>query len=68
MSPIYDLTCLECGHMFEQIEKNPEEAKQVGCPRCRSGELQLGFTSFGHYKIEGNNSASVTPKKYRGGS
>lgn len=37
------------------------------CPKCR-GEMERVLSIPGSYKIKGNNSASVTPKKFRGGS
>lgn len=67
MSPIYELECLTCGSKQEALVKNKDELAEVACPTCGPGTMQAVFPTFSQYSIKGNNSASVTPKKYRGG-
>ncbi|WP_027369255.1 FmdB family zinc ribbon protein [Desulfovermiculus halophilus] len=36
--PIYEYTCAQCAHQFEEIVLGREEA--VTCPKCGSGKTQ----------------------------
>ena len=63
MAPIYDYECLVCHKRDDYIVKRDEKTV---CKFCGNDQLQLRMSSHGSYKIKGNNSASVTPKKFRG--
>jgi putative FmdB family regulatory protein len=66
--PMYEMDCMECGHNDTYLVKSHEDAPKEECKGCGViGHLQMKLTTFGSYAIKGNNSASVTPKKYRGG-
>lgn len=64
--PLNDFLCLDCGTVQDHI--GPSDSKPDKCPVCHAGpeRLEKQFSTFGSYKIKGNNSASVTPKKFRG--
>lgn len=65
--PIYNFRCNECGKHFERIVKR-DEVNQVECEACNKADsVELMMSVFGSYSIKGNNSASITPKKFRGG-
>lgn len=61
--PIYDFKCPFCGHEFESISQPWEP---VQCVECKRQGMEKKPTAFGTYKIKGDNSASVTPKRHRG--
>ena len=61
--PLYDYKCEECSHVFEAITHLFDE--KVSCPECDSMAKRVGTGQIRSYKIKGNNSASVTPKKFR---
>lgn len=65
--PLYNLRCTDqdCNRHFEKLCSR-EELIDERCPKCGKPAEQT-ISTFGHYAIKGNNSASVTPKKYRGG-
>jgi len=60
--PIYEYSCLSCGHKFESLMKAYETAGKVICPECKVHNAERVVASFGGYHIKGNNSASVRPK------
>lgn len=62
--PIFQFVCDKCGKHFERIIKH-SEIDDVDCPACKSKSLFRPLTAHGSYTINGNNSASVTPKKFR---
>ncbi len=42
--PIYDYTCLKCGHIFQKTEKISEHgAKKVRCPKCKSVRVEQSY-------------------------
>lgn len=61
--PMYSFICLHCKKLFDILAKLDEI---ILCPHCSSAEVERQLSMFGSYKIKGNNSASVTPKKYGG--
>ena len=61
--PIYEYECKKCGAIFEAIVK-PSDS--VHCD-CGSDEVEKQLTSHSSYSITGNNTASVTPKRFRKG-
>lgn len=65
--PVYDFKCLNCEKEFEERVKGIDQCDEVKCPSCGSGSWQRLLSLFSGYKISGNNGASITPKKYRGG-
>lgn len=61
--PLYDFECPQCGH--QEHNKLTAVGEPLRCPQC--GEwLKRLLSTFGSYSIKGNNTASITPKKYRG--
>lgn len=66
--PIIEYECENCKERKESIEKIPVRDR-IPCTFCvQDGvEMQRILTAHSTYKIKGNNSASVTPKKHRGG-
>ncbi|NLC52909.1 MAG: zinc ribbon domain-containing protein [Firmicutes bacterium] len=42
--PIYEFTCLECAHKFEELCKSHTE--EVFCPKCGAKELKRLFSPF----------------------
>lgn len=65
--PLYEMDCLECEHKDTYLVKSQAEVVHERCKQCGSDQLQMCLSTFGTYSIKGNNSASVTPKKHRGG-
>lgn len=65
--PIIGYECKVCGKAFDTIEKQGAVPDWHPCPAegCQ-GTADRVLTFAGHYSIKGNNSASITPKKYRG--
>jgi hypothetical protein len=73
MPILRDWKC-EWGHVFESMEENPSCPEIV--PGCGEDECPCKETCGGashrlpvgtkSYKIKGDNSASITPKKHRG--
>ncbi len=66
--PIFNLKCCsdECGKHFEFLGKI-EEIQDLRCPKCGSDEIARQMSAHASYSIRGDNSASVTPKQFRGG-
>lgn len=72
--PIFDYRCIICNHKTTEIIHHGEQAPAaIPCPEpgaapgtACSGEMRKQFGSGGHYKIKGDNSASETPKRFRG--
>lgn len=60
--PLYDFHCESCGYNFEHISGHDEE---VRCPDCGDTEVVRRVSFHAGYKIKGDNSASVTPKRFR---
>jgi putative FmdB family regulatory protein len=65
--PIYDLKCIKCEATKEAILRGEEADQPIRCDVCQDGVMEKQMSLFGSYRITGNNSASVTPKKFRGG-
>ena len=65
--PLYEMQCLECSTTDTYLVKKMEETQYERCRACGSDQLQMVMSAIGTYSIKGNNSASVTPKKFRGG-
>lgn len=65
--PLAEYKCCneECARISEEIVKNPIP-ERIDCPACQCKAIRI-MSAHGTYKINGNNSASVTPKKHRGG-
>jgi putative FmdB family regulatory protein len=63
--PLYEFECTECQERFEILVRNDDQ--QIRCAHCDSDKLQRVLNVFGSYSIKGNNSASQTPKRFRGG-
>lgn len=61
--PLYKYRCPECDEVMELQRKIAERADPVPCP-C-GGDMRLAPSAWGSYSISGDNSASVTPKRYK---
>lgn len=66
--PWYEYECTECEIVFDMIRPISESDRKGLCPSCGAVDCERTITTHGSYSIKGNNSASVTPKKFRGGS
>jgi predicted nucleic acid-binding Zn ribbon protein len=67
MAPIFDYKC-ENGHVTkDHVIHHNEASAVIECPYegCENDAVKVP-TVFGRYAIEGNNSASTTPKKWKG--
>lgn len=62
--PIYEYVCRECVYTFEEIVRDGETPK---CPRCEANDVEKLLSAHSYYQIKGDNTASITPKKFRGG-
>ena len=68
--PLYVFKCENCGVKTEAIAAVDqtfilcEECHEEGKPPAKALKT---LSTFGSYSIKGNNSASCTPKKFRGG-
>lgn len=64
--PIYSLRCSnpDCLKYFELI-CNKDDLADAECVHCGTLACEQLPTAPGSYKIKGDNSASVTPKKFR---
>lgn len=65
--PLFDFECSneKCDERIEIFFRSKEH-EAPSCQKCGS-EMKKQLSLFGAYAIKGNNSASVTPKKFRGG-
>jgi putative FmdB family regulatory protein len=63
MPVLKDFECLDCDHKFEAMSASQTEP--VICPNCGRGRVIALPVGTKSYKIKGDNSASVTPKKHR---
>lgn len=68
--PIYQYECPK-GHEFELISHHGEQIEAFRqCEECAKknefGTAKKIPTVWGNYKIKGNNSASNTPKRWKG--
>jgi putative FmdB family regulatory protein len=57
--PIYEFYCKRCQGNFESLMKPYDP---VRCPECGGVECEKQITAHSSYSIQGDNSASVTPK------
>lgn len=62
--PIYEYRCAHCDTTFESLSM-PSEARHGGtiCPKCGTIGAERIPSTFGNYKIKGDNSASTRPIK-----
>ena len=45
--PLYEFTCRECGHTFEELTTLAEvESGRLQCPACASTRIERGFSTF----------------------
>lgn len=64
--PIRDYQCKGCGDQQLDILVLQGEPEPKKCERCE-GDLERMISAPGGYSIKGSNSASTTPKRFRGG-
>ena len=60
--PLYDFFCPECGKLFESLSKPYDPVK---CPECFSWPCERQISAPGNYTINGDNSASTRPQKFK---
>jgi hypothetical protein len=64
--PLIEYKCELCGKSRDEIMRFPIPTEiACGVDNCQ-GTAHKQMSMHGSYKINGNNSASVTPKKFRG--
>ena len=68
MAPSYDFKCNDCEHKFEEFVKLTEYNSNTKCPKCESPNTKRQIAAVKSYRIHGDNSSSVTPRKFRQGS
>ena len=45
--PMFEFTCTDCGHRFEDLMTLAELAKELpACPKCESKAVERGFSAF----------------------
>ncbi|NLW55744.1 MAG: zinc ribbon domain-containing protein [Firmicutes bacterium] len=54
--PIYEFTCQQCKHKFEELCKT--DTKQLICPKCGSSETTRLFSLFGVGRQAGSSTTS----------
>lgn len=57
--PLKQFKCIDCEHEYEDLIMAEYKSQ---CPECQSLKVKQIPSSFGGYKITGNNSASTRPK------
>lgn len=57
----FDFKCEDCGHIQEELVKQEDMTTQK-CELC-GGHMSHIPAASGHYTINGDNSASVRPKR-----
>lgn len=66
MAVMRDWKCDSCNHVFEERhDLNAPEGPPL-CHRCYSNLVSALPVGTKSYKINGDNSASITPKKHAG--
>lgn len=67
--PLYDYECMECGKVVGFILKHGEQPNPFYCTIAADEErgcpMVKRISAHGSYSIKGDNSASITPKKFR---
>ena len=65
--PIREYECNNCKKIFDHLEMTTicteGQGEPVKCPRCECVDVTRRVSTYGGYSINGNNSASTTPKK-----
>lgn len=59
--PIREFLCRDCGHVFEEIVRHPEDMPSQ-CNHCESIRINILPSAVGGYQIHGNNGGSTRPK------
>lgn len=60
--PIYDYKCLKCECEFSALSSIDDRDKDKECTNCGATASERKIGTFGGYKVNGNNGASVRPK------
>ena len=42
--PLFEFTCRDCGHRFEQLVLG---SRRAACPQCESKDLEKQYSTFG---------------------
>lgn len=58
--PLREYHCLECGHVFENLERTPED-KPTQCAQCGAGQIEQLVSAHGGYSMNSGPS-SVRPR------
>ena len=68
--PLYDYKCTDCDKVVSFILKHGENPNPFFCTVAADADegcpMVKMISAPGSYSIKGDNSASVTPKKFRG--
>lgn len=59
--PIREFLCNDCGHVFEELVRHPEDMPQQ-CNHCECTRIHMLPTAPGGYQIHGNSGSSTRPK------
>lgn len=63
--PYHEYECEWCKLKEDVLYFHSEPVKkEIECPKC-ARPMPKKLSGLGYYEIKGNNSASVTPKKFR---
>ncbi|MCH9649300.1 MAG: zinc ribbon domain-containing protein [Deltaproteobacteria bacterium] len=44
--PLYEYSCRDCGHRFEQLQALGAGAEGLSCPQCGAEHLEKVFSTF----------------------
>jgi len=55
--PIYEYRCKECGEVFERLIMEPEQERELVCPKCNSSDVQRVLSAFA--SSTGSSSSSI---------
>lgn len=64
--PLFEFGCQQCPERVEIFFSSVKEDQNLRCQKCGADMTRI-LTAPSTYRIRGNNSASTTPKKHRGG-
>jgi putative FmdB family regulatory protein len=50
--PIYEYTCQDCGHTFENFVRSVTNTVEPSCPKCGGSRAKKGWSLFGTSKAD----------------
>ncbi|WP_162658563.1 FmdB family zinc ribbon protein [Tuwongella immobilis] len=63
--PLYEYTCRDCGHEFEQLIQDSSEESQLQCPKCAADRPQKRWSLPSRPVVKG---AAATAAPCQGGT